>query len=676
MNGNRFEASKVSGAFFTAIAAILATLSGCGAELPESEESTVSEAEAAQTQAASPGDVGDDHREIALQRLEERLAARGIDARRDLEVIRAETDDLAMSHVRVQQTVKGVPVFGGQAIVHLDADGETFAVTDDLVGDIDRALDTTPSLDAREAAEIVVNDYTCPTCLTAEPAVDLWVLRRGEDKRDRHARAAVRDHLVYRVQLQRLDGTSDTAMPVVFIDAKNGRKVWEYDNLQTATGVGMGLYTTYHVSMQTYKPATSSLYHLQDLNRKVGTFTRNGTENELYTVTDNDNIWTSAWQNPAVDAHFGAEMALDYFRGFFGRNGIDGAGGPTYVMSNDGVTPLFAQVINYGTNVNNAMWTGDHAWYGNGDGSLFSPLVTLDIVGHELTHGVTQNTAGLIYAGESGALNESMSDVFGAMIERYTRTEDANTWRIGEQCYTPATAGDAMRHMDEPYNGTSNGYIGHDPDHWTVRYTGTIDNSGVHSNSGIGNKAFYLAAKGGSHRLGGSMTGIGAQEAAGIWYRALTQYMTASTDYHGARKATLNAASALHGAGSTQRAVVQKAWSLVGVDKCSTGSALQADDSSSVAAICAADSYCCNNNWDSICVGEARTIANSLACPESQGTCGHGICTTGGPLASGCDSGKAACVASICAVDPFCCNNNWDVYCVGEVESVCGKNCN
>jgi hypothetical protein len=216
--------------------------------------------------------------------------------------------------------------------------------------------------------------------------------------------------------------------------------------------------------------------------------------------------------------------------------------------------------------------------YGDGDGSIFSPLVELDVVAHEMTHGVTAYTARLVYHGESGALNESWSDVFGAMTERYVRGESTSTWRIGEQVFTPAIAGDALRYMDQPHLKSNSGYTADDdPDHYSERCTAATtcpdtpqgDNGGVHINSGIPNKAFYLLAKGGSHHLGGSMTGIGADAAARIWFVALSSYMTSTTTFLQARTATLNAAAALYGAGSTQQAAVASAWCLVGAGVCS-----------------------------------------------------------------------------------------------------------
>jgi hypothetical protein len=211
--------------------------------------------------------------------------------------------------------------------------------------------------------------------------------------------------------------------------------------------------------------------------------------------------------------------------------------------------------------------------YGDGDGTTFSPLTTVDICGHEMTHGVTERTANLTYASESGALNESWSDIFGAMVEAYKDgAVSSDTWKIGEDSYTPGTAGDALRRMDNP------NAVG-DPDHYSVRlYQGSCtpsslnDNCGVHTNSSISNHAYYLIANGGTNRVSGiAVTGIGTGAAERIFYRALAQYMTSSTNFSGARTATLSAATDLYGSGSTQYNGVAQGWCAVGVGTCPGG---------------------------------------------------------------------------------------------------------
>ncbi|HJR07520.1 MAG TPA: M4 family metallopeptidase [Pyrinomonadaceae bacterium] len=472
------------------------------------------------------------------------------DAKRALKATRVFADDQEKTHARFQQTYNDVPVFGGEAIVHLNPDDSVFAVTDDLVDAVE--VDTVAYRTTDEAVRTAISSLGCEDCLTAPPKADLEILRHNGN-----------DYLTYRVELRREDGTDQTSMPVYFVDAHTGNVVMSYDNLQTASGSSLYSGT---VTINTY--FRSPTYYMEDVaTRKMGTFDFRNTTSSVYRFTDSDNIWNSTTQRAGVDAHYGAGKVYDYYLNTHGRRGIDGAGGPAYFAAADGVTGLISSVVHYGVGYNNAFWNGSYMTYGDGNGSSFSPLVTLDICGHEMTHGVTERTANLAYVNESGALNESMSDVFGAMVERYAQGQTSNTWKIGEQCYTPGIAGDALRYMDNPHAASNSGFTADDdPDHYAERYTGTGDSGGVHINSGIGNKAFYLVAVGGTHhRSGVTVTGIGADAAARIWYRALTTYMTSSTNYKGARTATLNAAAALYGTGSTNYNAVAQAWTACGV---------------------------------------------------------------------------------------------------------------
>ncbi|HEV3468674.1 MAG TPA: M4 family metallopeptidase [Pyrinomonadaceae bacterium] len=511
----------------------------------------------------------------SLRRLQKRLAAKGI-AAGDVKTLRVfeDGDRAERVHTHFQQTHNGVPVFGGQAIVHLNAatEAEAEAATDDLVAGV--SVSTVPNLTAQDAIAAARAKYKekagCDTCLTGAPKADLWVLRREGV-----------DHLVYRVQLARLDGTKNTSEPVYFIDAHGGFLVWSYDNLQTqaATGTGSSLYSGTQ-SINTFRSGAN--YFMEDHTRFLGTFdNRNSAKitqagivsfGSLYHFTDADNVWNTSTQRAGVDAHFGAAKVYDYFLSVHGRNGIDGSGGPRTITSINGSTTLISSIVHFGKSYNNAFWSSsrNQMFYGDGDGTNFTPLVTLDICGHEMQHGITSRTAGLVYSNESGALNESWSDVFGAMVELYARggQETAGTWLIGEDAYTPARAGDALRYMDTPHRAGNAGYTADDdPDHYSERYTGTGDNGGVHINSGIANHAFYLVAKGGNHAHvpGPFVTGIGADKAARIWYKALTTYMTSSTNFAGARAATLNAAASLYGAGGAEYNAVADAWSACGV---------------------------------------------------------------------------------------------------------------
>jgi Zn-dependent metalloprotease len=488
--------------------------------------------------------------------LRARAAEKGITQPADLVVTGVHVDRQSMAHTRVQQRFHGIPVLRGEAIAHLNPDGTAFAETDDLLANIN--VSTTPLLTPAAAIDRAVNDYGCRTCLTATPTADLWIVRDD---------AGV-DHLTYRVQLARIDGSHDTSLPVRFIDAQGGQVVLSYDNLQTGTGDSLYSGT---VNIGTYHNPTVGDYVMENLGLQVGTFDfRNGTSC-CFLFLDADDNWNAGSQRAGVDAHYGMERYFTYLSAVHGRSGIDGAGGPFTFLGDDNATPIAASLVHFSVGYNNAFWDPSNLVmvYGDGDGVQFNPLVTLDIAGHEMTHGVTQFTAGLIYQGESGALNESWSDVVGAMLERDVRGETANTWKLAEEAYTPGTAGDALRYMDDPHLATNKGFTpDDDPDHYSERYTGASDNGGVHINSGISNKAFYLVAKGGNHHLGGTMVGIGADAAAQIWFTALTSYMSSGTTFLGARLATSLAAQALYGSGSTQHQAVEKAWCLVGVGPC------------------------------------------------------------------------------------------------------------
>jgi Zn-dependent metalloprotease len=237
-------------------------------------------------------------------------------------------------------------------------------------------------------------------------------------------------------------------------------------------------------------------------------------------------------------------------------------------FNRDSYNNLGAQLkstVHHSTNYVNAFWNGSQMVYGDGDGVQSGMLgKDLDVTVHELTHAVTGSESNLTYSNESGALNEGMSDIFAAYCESWTRSwsTDADVWMIGEDIWTPATTGDALRYMANPTQDGSS------KDYYPTRYTGTSDNGGVHWNSGIANLAFKLLATGGTHPRGVStvsVPAIGVQAAGAIFYKANVDLMTASTTFAQAKTYTESAAGTLYGAGSAQQAAVTKAWEAVGV---------------------------------------------------------------------------------------------------------------
>src|SRR4051794_9703352 len=249
----------------------------------------------------------------------------------------------------------------------------------------------------------------------------------------------------------------------------------------------------------------------------------------------------------AVDEAYdglGATWAL--FREVYGRDSLDGAG-----LALDGT-------VHYGENYDNAFWDGSRMVFGDGDGVLFNRFTSsVDVIGHELTHGITEKTAGLAYEGQPGALNESISDVFGSLVKQRVLGQDAASadWLIGAGLFTPAVHGDALRSMKAPGTAYDDPRLGKDPQPATMSgYVETTeDNGGGHLNSGIPNHAFYLAAT----RIGGN-----AWEGAGrVWYDVLTGgTLPSDADFATFARATVAAAGARFGEGSREQAAVAKAW--------------------------------------------------------------------------------------------------------------------
>ena len=371
-----------------------------------------------------------------------------------------------------------------------------------------------------------------------------------------------------------------------FVDAASGKVLNQWDQIHTArpgpggssctgtaaTGTGASLMVG-SVVLNTTK-CSATVYEMRDPTRGGGYVTNMAMKTSgMGTVfSDSDNAWgnglTSNAQTVAADAHFGIAKTWDYFKLVHGRNGI----------ANDG-KGAFSRV-HYGRNYANAFWS-DSCFcmtFGDGDnGASIYPLVSIDVAGHEMSHGVTSRTANLVYSNESGGLNEATSDIFGAMVEYYANTAaDPADYVIGEELFpNNANMSNAIRWMFKP----SLDNVSYDC------YAPGIGSDDVHYTSGPANRFFYLLAEGAVVPAGfgagswanlsasslvcngnTSLTGIGRDAAGKIWYRALTVYMTSGTSYAGARAATLSAATDLYGGGSAQYNAVAAAWSAVSVN--------------------------------------------------------------------------------------------------------------
>ena len=462
----------------------------------------------------------------------------------------AEQDDLGQTHVRLNQVHQKVDVFGGQVITHLkgeemlDVGGRFFA---------EARIETTPTLDEAQAIEAAKAALRYDGKFASEPTAKLVVLPHRIINNDGEPGAT----LTYQVELRVEDETTGTAQHQYFVNAQDGSIVWHYDSVEHLTGTGHSLYRgTVGLSTSYRVP----FYNLSDPERGYSSVTdaQYGTffsfNNEFGDGTINNR------QSAAVDAHYGAMMAFDYFYNTFGRKGYDNLGSPLKIAVHSGI------------NWNNATSLDGVMNFGDGDGSTYNPWVSLDVVAHEFTHGVTKSASGLIYANESGAINESFSDIFGTAVEFYAGRSP--NYLIAEDIMVrPSLFGDpsGIRSMADPT------LFGH-PDHYSKRaYAGACmpqgdptksgynDNCGVHTNSGIMNKAFYLMAEGGTHPFSKvQVLGFGRNRAEKIFYRAYA-YLSPSATFSDIRQATLSAAADLYGRGSSVYLSTARAWDAVGI---------------------------------------------------------------------------------------------------------------
>jgi bacillolysin len=476
--------------------------------------------------------------------LSERTALFGMHApAHEFRLTRERTDELQMTHVRLQQMVRGVRVLGAELMAHYDRTGALRVVDSTYVPELS-ALDINPSLTAAQAADAALlharaNSFVDIAATANDP--ELVVVQMN----------AV--HLGYTLEVH-----DDGARRVYVVDAHTGDILKTYNALQSVTGTGN---SSRNVSRSIEVTQEGGRYVLKDTTRGQGvwTYTAGGAQAVPGTLVASNSLtsWdtSGSGRGAAIDAHFFAAKVYDYYKDKHGRAGLNGS------------NMKMVSTVHYGQGYANAFWDMDHMAYGDGDGSSKPFSAALDVVGHEFTHGVTQFESGLVYEGQSGALNEAMSDIFGSIIEHNVNPNATNNWIMGEDL---ELAG-AIRNMKSPSSENQ-------PDNMSRFVNTTQDDGGVHINSGIINNAAYLMTMGGSNPTSNVKVerGIGWDKMAAVFYRANTQILMQSSNFAAMATAAKTAATDLNFT-DNEKKIVECAFKAVGIDKSGPCQALGAD---------------------------------------------------------------------------------------------------
>ncbi|MFJ2897817.1 M4 family metallopeptidase [Streptomyces sp. NPDC087218] len=429
-------------------------------------------------------------------------------------------------HTRYERTYAGLPVLGGDLVTHTAAGGKLKGVTKATEARI-TVPSTTAKIKTAAAARKVI------WASGGKPVLALETVKKGVQK----------------------DGTPSRMH--IITDANTGKELRRFEAIETGVG-----HSQYSGDVDLTTTESGSGFELTD-GERGGHKTYDLNQGESGTgdlVTDDDDTWGDGTggdrQTAAVDAAYGAAKTWDFYKSAFGREGIAGDGKAAYSR------------VHYGDAYVNAFWDDSCFCMTYGDGAdNKSALTAIDVAGHEMSHGLTASTANLDYFGESGGLNEATSDILGTSVEfSADNSTDVGDYLIGEKIDINGD-GTPLRYMDKPSKD------GGSADYWDSS-VGDLD---VHYSSGVANHFFYLLSEGSGAKTingvdydsptsdGSTVTGIGRDKAVQIWYKALAEYMTSSTDYAGAREATEKAATDLYGADSAELTAVQAAWSGVNV---------------------------------------------------------------------------------------------------------------
>jgi len=458
------------------------------------------------------------------------------------------TDADGSTHVRYNRTFDGLRVIGGDLVSHRDKFGKIKSVNWNGPHKV-AVASTKPKIGLASAKAVGTRNASLAQKITTATKAELVVYSGNPSPKST-------PKLAYDVLTQGVRADQTPSRLHTVVDANTGATLLSLDEIENGTGDGtlVGSVTIGTTAGPPYSMRDAVGNYTTDLFNVAAAGTVPGT-----TFTDANDIWGNGAvtdrASVGVDAQYGAEKTFDYFKNVQGRNGI----------WNNGVGARSR--THYGNSYPNAYWDGTQMTYGDGAGDTH-PLTELDVAGHEMTHGVTENTAGLVYTGESGGLNEATSDIFGTAVEFYANDLPADNpdYLIGEKTDLNGD-GTPLRYMDQPSKD------GASPDCWSSSVAG-LD---VHLSSGPLNHWFYLASEGsGPKTINGipynsptcnslAVAGIGRDKAAKIWYRTLTVYLTSSNTYAAAREGAIQSAKDLYGAASPECAGTAASFSAIAV---------------------------------------------------------------------------------------------------------------
>ena len=593
---------------------------------------------------------------FSLKKIDQTL---GLDESSTMQLVREEKDVLGINY-RFRQLLHGIPVENTMLIIQTNQNSIK-TISGKIVVDVD------PAISARRTA-IITDSKSIEIALSQMKAIRYaWEDESMEQQMKLSSGIVVasnrpstelvwypssdeldaRDlHLAYKVIVYSLEPLSRNAY---FIDASTGSVLGKKDMLYFTDATGSAS-TVYSSTQTIHSDLSGGSYRLRDLTKGNGVITLHGETSNHTDYTSTTSNWSFTTNDKyALDAHYGASQTYNFYQANFARNSINNAG---YALTS---------YVNETATTNNAYWDGSIMHFGVRSGTN-AGITAIDVTAHELTHGLTQYTSNLNYSNESGAINESMSDIFGKAVQFWSKPTDVN-WLLSNDMNW------AIRSMSNPkLYGQPNCYTG------TNWYTGTSDNGGVHTNSGVGNFFYYLLVTGGTGTNDKSnaytVNGIGLTSANAIIYRSETAYLTPTSNYASWRTACISAATDLFGASSNEVTQVQNAWYAVGVGTTGGGTGSTCTTPTSLASSSITNSGA-NLTWASTgassynlqykpTVGTVWTTISSLT-TNSYSLAGLSTCTSyqfqvqGVCAASSSAYSSAASFSTIgCTVSPYC----------------------